>query len=217
MAKPTTPALRRRRTLRNLVLLLLCPLALTVLWQFPYFTSDQALWALKKENFFESGRVLFRAETAEWPDYDSLGDEFVVLRSGDWYALGSLVRNNLFWGPYVFWSIRPEPDRALACTQNSNDFLFVVSSDPEIVTVEVEYLSDIAEQGEPVYALRTIRREALVENCFLLPLEELHQTSPLSVYSGGRLRGYDAAGNLVYQEPVPEIWARYGVEIDGMR
>lgn len=45
MAKPTTPALRRRRTLRNLVLLLLCPLALTVLWQFPYFTSDQALWA----------------------------------------------------------------------------------------------------------------------------------------------------------------------------
>ena len=64
MAKPTTPALRRRRTLRNLVLLLLCPLALTVLWQFPYFTSDQALWALKKENFFESGRVLFRAGMA---------------------------------------------------------------------------------------------------------------------------------------------------------
>ena len=217
MAKPTTPALRRRRTLRNLVLLLLCPLALIVLWQFPYFTSDQALWALKKENFFESGRVLFLAEAAEWPDYDSLGDEFVVLRSGDWYALGSLVRNNLFWGPYVFWSIRPEPDHALTHTQNSHDFLFVVSSDPEIVTVEVEYLSDIAEQGEPVYALRTIRREALVENCFLLPLEELDRTSPLTMYNGGRLRGYDAEGNLVYQEPVPETWARYGVEIDGMR
>ena len=117
----------------------------------------------------------------------------------------------------MFWSIRPEPDHALTYTQNSHDFLFVVSSDPEIVTVEVEYLSDIAEQGEPVYALRTIRREALVENCFLLPLEELDRTSPLTMYNGGRLRGYDAEGNLVYQEPVPETWARYGVEIDGMR
>lgn len=217
MTKPTTPALRRRHTLRNLVFLMLCLLALIVLWGFPYFTKNQALWALKKQNFFENSRVLLRAEAKDWPDYDFLGDEFVILRSRDWYALGSLVQNNLFWQPYVFQSIRPEPDRALTSTQNTYDFLFVVSSDPEIVTVEVQYLSDIAEQGEPVYALRTIQREALVENCFLLPLEELDRTSPLTMYSGGRLRGYDAAGNLVYQEPVPVIWADYGVETDGMR
>lgn len=217
MAKPTTPALRRWRTLRNLVLLLLCPLALIVLWQFPYFTKGQALWALKKANFFESSQVLLRAETEEWPDYDFLGDAFVILRSGDWYALGSLVQNNLFWQPYVFQSIRLEPDCILTSTQDIHNFLFVVSSDSEIVTVEVQYLSDIAEQGEPVYALRTIRQEALAENCFLLPLEEFNRTSPLTMYNGGRLRGYDAAGNLVYESPVPEGWAHYGVEIDGMR
>ena len=56
MTKPTTPALRRRHTLRNLVFLMLCLLALIVLWGFPYFTKNQALWALKKQNFFENSR-----------------------------------------------------------------------------------------------------------------------------------------------------------------
>ena len=57
MANLPTPALRKKRILRDVCLLLLCPLVLLLAWGFPCFTRSQALWALQKANFFEGGRV----------------------------------------------------------------------------------------------------------------------------------------------------------------
>ena len=58
MANLPTPALRKKRILRDVCLLLLCPLVLLLAWGFPCFTRSQALWALQKANFFEGGRVV---------------------------------------------------------------------------------------------------------------------------------------------------------------
>ena len=126
MANLPTPALRKKRILRDVCLLLLCPLVLLLAWGFPYFTRSQALWALQKANFFEGGSV-------------------------------------------VAWSSPPE-DR------------------------------------DPAYAV--LRREA-VEHCFLFPCDGSAWVPVDDPFQSIRLRGYDTAGNLVYESPVPSLWANY--------
>ena len=87
MANLPTPALRKKRILRDVCLLLLCPLVLLLAWGFPYFTRSQALWALQKANFFEGGRVVAWSSPPE--DHDTA---YAVLRWDGWYAVGTLRR-----------------------------------------------------------------------------------------------------------------------------
>lgn len=87
MANLPTPALRKKRILRDVCLLLLCPLVLLLAWGFPYFTRSQALWALQKANFFEGGRVVAWSSPPE--DRDTA---YAVLRRDGWYAVGTLRR-----------------------------------------------------------------------------------------------------------------------------
>lgn len=63
MARPCpTITLRRKRILRDAGLLLLSLAVLLVLFSFPYLTREQALWALKKQYFFDGSRVVAWAE-----------------------------------------------------------------------------------------------------------------------------------------------------------
>lgn len=133
MANLPTPALRKKRILRDVCLLLLCPLVLLLAWGFPCFTRSQALWALQKANFFEGGRVVAWSSPPE--DRDTA---YAVLRRDGWYAVGTLRRAGPFWEPVRFNAV--QPDDALPITLLFEDagmahsFLCVLSSDPQIVT-----------------------------------------------------------------------------------
>ena len=137
MANLPTPALRKKRILRDVCLLLLCPLVLLLAWGFPYFTRSQALWALQKANFFEGGRVVAWSSPPE--DRDTA---YAVLRWDGWYAVGTLRRAGPFWEPVRFNAV--QPDDALPITLLFEDagiahsFLCVLSSDPQIVTMELD-------------------------------------------------------------------------------
>ena len=210
MARPCpTITLRRKRILRDAGLLLLSLAVLLVLFSFPYLTREQALWALKKQYFFDGSRVVAWAED---PDPRS-DDQYVILRSGNWYALGSLERDGLFWETGWFRSAQKAPDLPLTPVPprggaEPRPFLCVLSSNPEIAEVELEYLA-----SDPLTVIvqrRTVRREAAAEDCFLLPMEEdfvwMH-----GALDSFRLRGYDQAGNLIYESPEPESWAEYWI------
>ena len=56
MANLPTPALRKKRILRDVCLLLLCPLVLLLAWGFPCFTRSQALWRFKRQTFLRRPR-----------------------------------------------------------------------------------------------------------------------------------------------------------------
>ena len=79
----------------------------------------------------------------------------------------------------------------------------VVCNRPDIASVEVEF---------PVYAgsrylLASIVQDQKTEDHFLVPWA-LDRQEVIWLYPEElRLRAYDAAGELVYQSPVPESWA----------
>lgn len=79
----------------------------------------------------------------------------------------------------------------------------VVCNRPDIASVEVEF---------PVYAgsrylLASIVQDQKTEDHFLVPWA-LDRQEVIWLYPEElRLRGYDAAGELVYQSPVPASWA----------
>ena len=159
MANLPTPALRKKRILRDVCLLLLCPLVLLLAWGFPYFARSQALWE-----------------------------------------------------PVRFNAV--QPDDALPITLLFEDagiahsFLCVLSSDPQIVTMELDYVAGFSETSSSPQQLRTLRREA-VEHCFLFPCDGSAWVPVDDPFQSIRLRGYDTAGNLVYESPVPSLWANY--------
>ena len=200
MANLPTPALRKKRILRDVCLLLLCPLVLLLAWGFPCFTRSQALWALQKANFFEGGRVVAWSSPPE--DRDTA---YAVLRRDGWYAVGTLRRAGPFWEPVRFNAV--QPDDALPITLLFEDagmahsFLCVLSSDPQIVTMELDYVAGFSETSSSPQQLRTLRREA-VEHCFLFPCDGSAWVPVDDPFQSIRLRGYDTAGNLVYESPV---------------
>ena len=211
MARPCpTITLRRKRILRDAGLLLLSLAVLLILFSFPYLTREQALWALKKQYFFDGSRVVAWAED---PDPRS-DDQYVILRSGNWYALGSLERDGLFWEPGQFFSAQKAPDLPLNSVPSGvvpepQAFFCVLSSDPEIAEVELEYLVSVLPRSAALQR-RTVRREAAAEDCFLLPVEgDLVWTH--GARTSFRLRGYDQAGNLIDESPEPESWAEYWI------
>ena len=90
----------------------------------------------------------------------------------------------------------------------AHSFLCVLSSDPQIVTMELDYVAGFSETSSSPQQLRTLRREA-VEHCFLFPCDGSAWVPVDDPFQSIRLRGYDTAGNLVYESPVPSLWANY--------
>ena len=64
-----------------------------------------------------------------------------------------------------------------------------------------------------VQPLTTSSALALDNQLFFLPLTQSFFGNPV-VLDAVQLRGYDASGALVYESPVPNIWAeRYGITL----
>ncbi|UQT48366.1 DUF5044 domain-containing protein [Flavonifractor plautii] len=118
--------------------------------------------------------------------------------------MGTLRRAGPFWEPVRFNAV--QPDDALPITLLFEDagmahsFLCVLSSDPQIVTMELDYVAGFSKTSSSPQQLRTLRREA-VEHCFLFPCDGSAWVPVDDPFQSIRLRGYDTAGNLVYESP----------------
>ena len=87
--------------------------------------------------------------------------------------------------------------------------LTVVSGGPDVVAVEVDYLSGF----DLPLRLKTARREAPEDQCFFFTLEDPYHGLPLNASPSAcfRVRCYDADGKLLYESPYPARWLEYPI------
>lgn len=215
---PTTPARRKRRVVRAAIALPLLLAMLVLALDFPILTARQALRATQKRHFFGPGEVLTRLDFPRRPNTVKMGqyDRYYILRWGDWYAWCGVNHYGLFWQTGGLDGVENDPDTPLVPLVVSDwdeGAVLVVCNDPDIAAVEIQF---------PAYTgsghlLAAAAQNQRVEDCFLL---SWNLTEAVWLYPDDlRLRGYDQAGNLIYESPLPESWAEeYNIsDPDGWR
>lgn len=196
-----TPGDRKRRIVRDAVLLLVVLILLAFTLDFPMLTARQALKSTQTRYLFEDSRIIARID-------DSYHDHEYILKKGDWYAWCALWRFGPFWQPGLLVPVPRDPSRpltALTVAQGSANTMLVVSSNPDIAEVELEYPVE-ASGYTFAFRLKSVRQLPLAENCWWFALPDGYWRAFQDEGEGLRLRGYDAAGRLVYESPRPESW-----------
>ena len=190
MAKQITPAQRRRRILLDGVLLLAVLFLAALQLGFPTLTAEQAMRIQQRRSLFGPGEVIAQFDTdASQGQFD----RYYILRRGDWYAWCGVRRSGPFWYPGGLGAVENDPAlplTALPMTTWSSGAILVVSNDPDITAVEAAFPADT-----PDGPLCTVRGERPVEGCFILRYEDAGFPDLTAI----RLRGYDAAGELLYE------------------
>lgn len=206
MVKPSvTPAQRKRRILRDTLLLAVLLVILVLRLDFPILTANQALEATQARYFFGPGEVITTLDYSREANKVKIGqyDRYYILRHGDWYAWCGVNHYGLFWQTGGLDAVENDPDVPLVplvVSDWNSGAVLVISNDPEITQVEIVF---------PIAANSTYTRFSAygsdpVENCFLIPYTiQANFTYPEAL----QVRGYDADGTLLYQSPVPESWA----------
>ena len=213
-----TPAQRKRRIVRDTLLLVIILVILTLRLDFPVLTANQALEATQARYFFGPGEVI---STQDYSinhlvsrlfvrSSDRVGsyDRYYILRNGDWYAWCGINRRLLlFWQTGELGAVENDPDLPLVPLIVSNQYngiVLVISNDPEITQVGITFpISAETKQG---YTLLSASQTQSTENCFLIP----YTSGPGFVFPEDlQVKGYDAAGALRYQSPIPESWATH--------
>ena len=194
---PVTPTTRRRRLVVDLLLFLVLLALLAFLFlsgKNPCLSERHAVACTQAINLYGPGEVLARAE-----------DEYQIiylLQDGDSYALCQLVHpTGPFWMRGTLSSV--SRDRSYPMTVlPTPKYLLVIVNDPNITEVEV-LCYDYSGDGFQTLSLT----EPTAEDCYLF-----HYPSQQSAYQfssdgfGFLLRGYDQAGELVFQSAVPDHW-----------
>lgn len=203
-----TPARRKRRILRDALLLAAVLAVLALRLDFPILTAGQAMEAAQARHFFGPGAVIGRIDFPRAANTVKGGqhDRYYILRRGDWYAWCGVDHYGLFWQAGGLGAVENDPDvplMPLVVSDWEEGAALVVCNRPNIASVEVEF---------PVYAdsrylLASIAQDQKTEDHFLVPWA-LNWREVIWLYPEElRLRGYDAAGELVYESPVPASWA----------
>ena len=217
---PTTPARRKRRVVRAAIALPLLLAMLVLALDFPILTARQALRATQKRHFFGPGEVLTRLDFPRRPNTLKMGqyDRYYILRQGDWYAWCGINRFGPFWRSGGLGAVENDPDTPLVPLVIYGDgydycgLVLALCNDPDIARVEAE-CPVLTDSG---FLLITTDQLQRVDNHFLVSWE----TDRSWLFAEAlRLRGYDQAGNLIYESPVPESWAEeYNIsDPDGWR
>ena len=197
-----TPAQRRRRILRDALLLAAVLVVLVLRLDFPILTARQAVEATQVRYHFGPGRAIAAVDRQAVPSRYSL---YYILRDGDWYAWCGVNRNpgQPFWYSGKLEAVENDPDLPLVSlmVDDSEDGLIVViSNDPEITQVEVVFPVH-ADGGFTPFSTQSANK---VENCFLVSYTISDQVGYYP--EDFQVKGYDAAGALVYRSPTPESW-----------
>ena len=140
--RPTTPARRKRRTAVCAVLLPLLLAALLLVLDVPFLTARGALAATQERYAFGPGEVIARFS----PQQEGMPPlRYYIVRDGDWFAWCSVEGDGLFWRPGALTAACPDGEAPLAILASptfggTSPELVVVSSDPDIAAVELDYL-----------------------------------------------------------------------------
>lgn len=197
-----TPAQRKRRILRDVLLLAAVLVVLAIRLDFPILTVNQALAATQARHLFGPGRAIAAVDRQTVPSRYS---RYYILQGGDWYAWCGVSRNpgQPFWHTGQLQAIENDPELPLIPLVVDEGLILVISNDPEITRVEVAFPA--RDEDDPGLCLRSIDQPQRVENCFLFS----YYTSDLLAHYPEELQvtGYDAAGTVIYQSPEPESWA----------
>ena len=202
-----TPAQRKRRILRDALLLAVVLVVLILRLDFPILTAEQALEATQDRYFFGPGEVITTLDYSREANKVKIGqyDRYYILRHGDWYAWCGVNHYGLFWQTGGLDAVENTPDLPLVPLVVSDwrtGAVLVISNDPEITQVEITFpISAETKQG---YTLLSASQTESTENCFLIS----YTSGPGFVFPEDlQVKGYDAAGALRYQSPIPESWA----------
>lgn len=204
-----TPAQRKRRILRDALLLAVVLVVLILRLDFPILTAEQALEATQDRYFFGPGEVITTLDYSREANKVKIGqyDRYYILRHGDWYAWCGVNHYGLFWQTGGLDALENDPDLPLVplvVSDWNSGAVLVISNDPEITQVEITFpISAETKQG---YTLLSASQTESTENCFLIP----YTSGPGFVFPEDlQVKGYDAAGALLYQSPKPESWATH--------
>lgn len=205
--RSVTPAQRKRRIVRDALLLAVVLVVLILRLDFPILTAEQALEATQARYFFGPGEVITTLNYSREANQVKLGqyDRYYILRHGDWYAWCGVNHYGLFWQTGGLDAVENDPDLPLVplvVSDWNSGAVLVISNDPEITQVEITFpVSAETKQG---YSLLSASQSQSTENCFLIP----YTSGPGFVSPEDlQVKGYAADGTLIYQSPVPESWA----------
>lgn len=205
--RSVTPAQRKRRIVRDALLLAVVLVVLVLRLDFPILTAEQALEATQARYFFGPGEVVTTLDYFREANQVKLGqyDRYYILRHGDWYAWCGVNHYGLFWQTGGLDAVENSPDLPLVplvVSDWNSGAVLVISNDPEITQVEITFpVSAETKQG---YTLLSASQSQSTENCFLIP----YTSGPGFVFPEDlQVKGYAADGTLIYQSPVPESWA----------
>lgn len=205
--RSVTPAQRKRRIVRDALLLAVVLVVLILRLDFPILTAEQALEATQARYFFGPGEVITTLNYSREANQVKLGqyDRYYILRHGDWYAWCGVNHYGLFWQTGGLDAVENDPDLPLVplvVSDWNSGAVLVISNDPEITQVEITFpVSAETKQG---YSLLSASQSQSTENCFLIP----YTSGPGFVFPEDlQVKGYAADGTLIYQSPVPESWA----------
>lgn len=202
-----TPAQRKRRILRDTLLLAAVLAVLVLRLDFPILTATQALKATQARYFFGPGEVITTLDFPRGANTVKMGqyDRYYILQNGDWYAWCGVNHYGLFWQTGGLDAVENDPDCPLVPLVVSNwnsGAVLVISNDPEITQVEVIF--PITDNSTDT--LFSTRGANPVENCFLIPYTiQADFVHPEDL----QVKGYRADGTLLYQSSVPDRWAQY--------
>ena len=205
--RSVTPAQRKRRIVRDALLLAVVLVVLILRLDFPILTAGQALEAAQARHFFGPGEVVTTLDYSREANKVKIGqyDRYYILRHGDWYAWCGVNHYGLFWQTGGLDAVENDPDLPLVplvVSDWNSGAVLVISNDPEITQVEITFpVSAETKQG---YSLLSASQSQSTENCFLIP----YTSGPGFVFPEDlQVKGYAADGTLIYQSPVPESWA----------
>lgn len=206
-------AVRRRRIITDALLLLFSLALLVVALNFPIPTIGSALRAAQRELLFGPGEIVAEFTREELPEGSPDFDRAYVLQWEGRYALFAFSHLEGSWRQIGVPTIL-EPSPALPLTAAAGSlpkYVLIYSQTDSITRVEAIYPCRDSELMD-LQPLTTEPTLALGEQLFFLPLAQASFAGPK--LEDIQFRGYDAAGTLVYESPVPTIWAEwYGITL----
>lgn len=206
-----TPS-RRKKLLRDALLLAAALLVLTAALDFPIPTAELARRAAERRGFFGPGEVVAVLDYPRPANIaQSIYDRYYIERWQEYYAWVGVRRDGLFWQPGRLDAVRNDPGLPLVplvVSSGAESATLVVSNNPAIAAVELSFPAAVRNgsggnaQG---YSLVTFYADESTESCFLLTGSAgwSNHMEPDEL----RLRGYNAGGELIYESPTPASWA----------
>lgn len=209
-----SPASRKKRFRRELILAVLALGLAYVLAGFPMFTPEQAAQATQTRHLFGPAELLELVDCGRsggntaWIGMD---DHFYVGRTEENYCLTGVNHYGLFWQSGQLTARKRDEHQPLQAVcpgfYRINEQGFVLfANDDTIASAEVEYISDYYDDsGKP----KLDRIPLTLESGYGVvsaDMFEIHFGRQLPQIEALRFYGYDISGRLVWVSPLPEEW-----------